>query len=119
MREAPESYGVPGVKSQPVGDRKAGVVWHTQGSGKSLSMVFYAGKIVLALDNPTILVLTDRNDLDDQLFDTFASSKQLLRQEPKQGREPRASERVALRRVGRSSLRDDPEVPALGREQRL
>jgi type I restriction enzyme, R subunit len=66
------------------GNRKGGVVWHTQGSGKSLSMVFYAGKIVLALNNPTILVITDRNDLDDQLFDTFSSSKQLLRQEPVQ-----------------------------------
>lgn len=64
------------------GDKKGGVVWHTQGSGKSLSMVFYTGKIVLALDNPTILVITDRNDLDDQLFDTFAASKSLLRQEP-------------------------------------
>ena len=82
--ESPESYGVPGVKNQPVGDRKGGVVWHTQGSGKSLSMVFYTGKIVLALDNPTILVITDRNDLDDQLFDTFAASRQLLRQEPVQ-----------------------------------
>jgi len=82
--EAPESYGVPGVSSQPKGDQKAGVVWHTQGSGKSLSMVFYTGKIVLALDNPTVLVITDRNDLDDQLFDTFAASSQLLRQEPKQ-----------------------------------
>ena len=66
------------------GDRKGGVVWHTQGSGKSLSMVFYTGKIVLALYNPTILVITDRNDLDDQLFDTFAASKQLLRQDPVQ-----------------------------------
>jgi type I restriction enzyme R subunit len=66
------------------GDQKAGVVWHTQGSGKSLSMVFYTGKIVLALDNPTVLVITDRNDLDDQLFDTFAANAQLLRQEPKQ-----------------------------------
>ena len=82
--EDPSSYGVAGVKSQPEGDRKGGVVWHTQGSGKSLSMVFYTGKIVLALDNPTILVITDRNDLDDQLFDTFAASTQLLRQEPKQ-----------------------------------
>mgnify|MGYP000883427378 FL=1 len=84
VMESPESYGVPGVKSQPVGDRKGGVVWHTQGSGKSLSMVFYTGKIVLALDNPTVVVITDRNDLDDQLFDTFAASKQLLRQEPVQ-----------------------------------
>lgn len=78
------SYGLSDVPKQPKGDRKAGVVWHTQGSGKSLSMVFYTGKIVLALNNPTILVITDRNDLDDQLFDTFAASSQLLRQEPKQ-----------------------------------
>ena len=84
VRESPESYGVPGVKSQPKGDRKGGVVWHTQGSGKSLSMVFFTGKIVLAMDNPTVLVITDRNDLDDQLFDTFAASTQLLRQEPRQ-----------------------------------
>lgn len=84
VTESPESYGVVGVKKQPVGDRKGGVVWHTQGSGKSLSMVFYTGKIVLTLDNPTVLVITDRNDLDDQLFDTFAASKQLLRQDPVQ-----------------------------------
>lgn len=70
--------------SSSSGDRKGGVVWHTQGSGKSLSMVFFAGKVILALDNPTVVVITDRNDLDDQLFDTFASSKQLLRQEPVQ-----------------------------------
>lgn len=73
------------VKASGVdGDRKGGVVWHTQGSGKSLSMVFYSGKIVLNLNNPTILVITDRNDLDDQLFDTFASATQLLRQTPVQ-----------------------------------
>ena len=66
------------------GDRKGGVIWHTQGSGKSLSMVFYTGKLVSALNNPTIVVITDRNDLDDQLFDTFANSRQLLRQEPVQ-----------------------------------
>lgn len=68
-------------------DKKVGVVWHTQGSGKSLSMVFYAGLIVTnpQFSNPTIVVLTDRNDLDSQLFGTFcASSKLLLRQEPKQ-----------------------------------
>jgi len=82
--ESPGDYGLPDVKAQPTGDRKGGVIWHTQGSGKSLSMVFYTGKIVLALDNPTIVVITDRNDLDDQLFDTFASSTQLLRQEPVQ-----------------------------------
>lgn len=84
VMEPPSEYGLPDVKKQPIGDKKGGVVWHTQGSGKSLSMVFYTGKIVLALDNPTILVITDRNDLDDQLFDTFAGSTQLLRQEPKQ-----------------------------------
>ncbi|OSK55063.1 type I site-specific deoxyribonuclease HsdR, partial [Escherichia coli E1114] len=72
------------VNAQKTGDRKAGVVWHTQGSGKSLSMVFYTGKIVLALDNPTVVVITDRNDLDDQLFGTFSSATQLLRQTPKQ-----------------------------------
>jgi type I restriction enzyme R subunit len=84
VAQTPASYGLGDVRTQPRGDRKAGVVWHTQGSGKSLSMVFYTGKIVLALNNPTILVITDRNDLDDQLFDTFAASSQLLRQEPKQ-----------------------------------
>jgi type I restriction enzyme R subunit len=66
------------------GDRRVGVVWHTQGSGKSLSMVFYSGKVVLALDNPTIVVITDRNDLDDQLFETFDACQQLLRQQPRQ-----------------------------------
>jgi type I restriction enzyme R subunit len=68
------------------GDRRAGVVWHTQGSGKSLSMVFYAGKIIghPAMENPTLVVLTDRNDLDDQLFGTFAACHDLLRQTPEQ-----------------------------------
>jgi type I restriction enzyme, R subunit len=84
VKESPANYGLPDIVSQPVGDKKGGVVWHTQGSGKSLSMVFYTGKIVLAMDNPTVVVITDRNDLDDQLFDTFAGSKQLLRQEPVQ-----------------------------------
>jgi type I restriction enzyme R subunit len=82
QQEPPARYGLLGVDNQPIGDRKGGVVWHTQGSGKSLSMVFYTGKLVLAMDNPTIVVITDRNDLDDQLFDTFAASKQLLRQTP-------------------------------------
>ncbi|MCK5661621.1 MAG: HsdR family type I site-specific deoxyribonuclease, partial [Methanosarcinales archaeon] len=69
------------------GNRKGGVVWHTQGSGKSISMLFYTAKLVLSLNNPTIVVITDRNDLDDQLFDTFAASKQLLRQEPMQAKD--------------------------------
>lgn len=73
-------------KGEGYGSRKAGVIWHTQGSGKSLSMVFYDGKLITApaMQNPTIVVITDRNDLDDQLFDTFAASMQLLRQEPVQ-----------------------------------
>lgn len=84
LQEDPANYGLPAASDQPKGDRKAGVVWHTQGAGKSLSMVFYTGKIVRALNNPTILVINDRNDLDDQLFDTFAGNGDLLRQPPKQ-----------------------------------
>ena len=84
LQEDPANYGLPAASNQPKGDRKAGVVWHTQGAGKSLSMVFYTGKIVRALSNPTILVINDRNDLDDQLFDTFAGNGDLLRQPPKQ-----------------------------------
>lgn len=68
------------------GDRKVGVVWHTQGSGKSLSMVFYAGQIIThpEMKNPTLVILTDRNDLDDQLFGTFGNCQELLRQKPVQ-----------------------------------
>ncbi|MDE0623131.1 MAG: type I restriction endonuclease subunit R [Bryobacterales bacterium] len=68
------------------GDRRIGVIWHTQGSGKSLTMAFYAGRIIreLAMGNPTIVVLTDRNDLDDQLFTTFSRCADLLRQPPVQ-----------------------------------
>ncbi len=86
VEEDPQKYGLPGVKDQPKGDRKAGVVWHTQGSGKSLAMVFYAGLLVVnrEMENPTIVVITDRNDLDDQLFGAFAAGRNLLRQEPKQ-----------------------------------
>lgn len=66
------------------GDRRVGVVWHTQGSGKSLTMTFYAGRIIRepAMENPTLVVLTDRNDLDDQLFGTFSRCRELLRQPP-------------------------------------
>lgn len=75
------------VKAAGVGgDKRVGVVWHTQGSGKSLTMAFYAGRVVLhpAMENPTLVVLTDRNDLDDQLFGTFARCHELLRQPPMQ-----------------------------------
>ncbi|MFO0773208.1 MAG: type I restriction endonuclease subunit R [Nitrospiraceae bacterium] len=76
------------------GDRRVGVVWHTQGSGKSLTMAFYAGRVILhpTMANPTIVVLTDRNDLDDQLFGTFAQCRDLLRQDPVQ-----ATDRADLR----------------------
>ena len=79
------------------GDRRVGVVWHTQGSGKSLTMAFYAGRVILhqAMANPTIVVLTDRNDLDDQLFGTFARCRDLLRQPPVQAAD-RADLRVKL-----------------------
>lgn len=72
--------------SSPDGDRRIGVVWHTQGSGKSLSMLFYAGKIIThgAMENPTLVVITDRNDLDEQLFSTFSANSVLLRQKPVQ-----------------------------------
>jgi type I restriction enzyme R subunit len=79
------------------GDRRIGVVWHTQGSGKSLTMAFYAGRIIRepAMENPTVVVLTDRNDLDDQLFATFSRCKELLRQPPVQA-ESRAHLRELL-----------------------
>ena len=79
------------------GDRRIGVVWHNQGSGKSLTMAFYAGAIVRepAMNNPTIVVLTDRNDLDDQLFGTFSRCQELLRQSPTQA-ESRADLRGKL-----------------------
>ena len=79
------------------GDRRVGVVWHTQGSGKSLTMAFYAGRIIRepAMENPTLVLLTDRNDLDDQLFGTFSRCSELLRQPPVQA-ESRAHLRELL-----------------------
>ena len=96
------------------GDQRVGVVWHTQGSGKSLSMAFYAGKLVQQpeMANPTLVVLTDRNDLDDQLFGTFAGCQDLLRQTPGAGREPRRPAGQAAGRLGRRRLHHHPEVPA-------
>ncbi|MDQ6999573.1 MAG: type I restriction endonuclease subunit R, partial [Mariprofundus sp.] len=86
VREDPAYRGLASVEKQPVGDKKIGVAWHTQGSGKSLSMVFYAGRLVVepAMKNPTLVILTDRNDLDDQLFTTFSNCTSLLRQTPVQ-----------------------------------
>ena len=82
--------------TSPQGDRRIGVVWHTQGSGKSLLMSFYAGQVIKhpAMGNPTLVVLTDRNDLDDQLFNTFSLCKDLLRQTPQQ-----AEDRDHLRKL--------------------
>ena len=99
--EADEARGVHETGRRPggePGDRRIGVVWHTQGSGKSLTMAFYAGAIVRepAMENPTIVVLTDRNDLDDQLFGTFARCRDLLRQDPVQA-ETRAHLRDLLK----------------------
>jgi type I restriction enzyme R subunit len=72
------------IASSKNGDGRGGVIWHTQGSGKSLSMVFYSGKLIIEpkMENPTLVLLTDRNDLDEQLYDTFTNCQQLLRQEP-------------------------------------
>ncbi|MGN5534223.1 type I restriction endonuclease subunit R [Acinetobacter sp. Lyrl_1] len=72
--------------ANPNGDKKAGVVWHTQGSGKSISMCCYAGKLLQqpAMHNPTLLIVTDRNDLDGQLFETFSNAQELLKQTPVQ-----------------------------------
>jgi type I restriction enzyme R subunit len=79
-------YVAQAMKGGQAGDRRIGVVWHTQGAGKSLSMAFYTGRLVLhpAMENPTIVVITDRNDLDDQLFGTFSRCSEILRQTPEQ-----------------------------------
>ncbi len=92
--DTPGRYEAGGKPGGEPGDRRVGVVWHTQGSGKSLTMAFYAGRVILhpAMENPTLVVLTDRNDLDDQLFGTFARCRDLLRQPPVQ-----AADRADLR----------------------
>jgi len=81
LRETGVGYVTRKQPGGQTGDRRIGVVWHTQGSGKSLTMAFYAGRIIRepAMENPTIVVLTDRNDLDDQLFGTFSRCQDLLR----------------------------------------
>lgn len=96
MAERPEAFDLPSVTDYAQGDRRIGVIWHTQGSGKSLLMAFYAGQIIKhpAMENPTLVVLTDRNDLDDQLFATFSMCKDLLRQTPQQ-----AADRDELRKL--------------------
>ena len=97
VADEPSYYELGRKLGGALGDRRIGVVWHTQGTGKSLTMAFYAGRIIRepAMGNPTIVVLTDRNDLDDQLFGTFANCQDLLRQPPVQA-ENRADLRVKL-----------------------
>ncbi|MCB9082320.1 MAG: type I restriction endonuclease subunit R [Lewinellaceae bacterium] len=84
------------IASSETGDQRGGVIWHTQGSGKSLSMVFYSGKLIVdpRMENPTLVILTDRNDLDEQLHETFTNCQQLLRQEPQ-----KAESRQDLRKL--------------------
>lgn len=98
--EEPSAYGLPGVENYPKGDKRIGVIWHTQGSGKSLLMAFYAGQLVRhpEMENPTIVVITDRNDLDDQLFGTFSMCRDLIRQTPIQA-DSRDDLRSALNRA--------------------
>lgn len=94
-QEPPRPSGTPPMEGN-VGDRRGGVIWHTQGSGKSLSMVFFSGKLIIEprMENPTLVILTDRNDLDEQLHDTFTNCQQLLRQEPQ-----KAEDRQDLRKL--------------------
>ena len=103
LREGGGRYASGSVPGGDPGDRRIGVVWHTQGSGKSLTMAFYAGRIVHepAMENPTVVVLTDRNDLDDQLFATFSRCRDLLGQPPVQA-------------AGRADLRSRLAVDAGG-----
>jgi type I restriction enzyme R subunit len=96
VQESKGTYFAKGQKDAKPGDRWVGVVWHTQGSGKSLTMAFYTGRVILhpAMENPTLVVITDRNDLDDQLYGTFARCHELLRQQPVQ-----AENRTQLREL--------------------
>lgn len=88
--------------TKPDSDHRVGVVWHTQGSGKSLSMVFYSGKLMLERDlrNPTVVVVTDRNDLDDQLFGTFGNCTDLLRETPQQAESREHLQELLRREAG-------------------
>ncbi len=102
VREDPAHYGLPSARAQKPGDRRVGVIWHTQGSGKSLLMAFYAGCLVKhpLLENPTLVVITDRNDLDDQLFATFSMCRDLIRQTPVQAQSREDLQRLLDRAAG-------------------
>ncbi|MCC2971186.1 type I restriction endonuclease subunit R [Massilia sp. IC2-476] len=101
-QEDPADYGLSSVRTQGKGDKRAGVIWHTQGSGKSLLMAFYAGQLVKhpAMANPTLVVLTDRNDLDDQLFSTFSMCRDLIRQTPVQAESREDLQKILSRASG-------------------
>jgi type I restriction enzyme R subunit len=124
VREGEGIYFAKGQKGAKPGDRRVGVVWHTQGSGKSLTMAFYAGRVVLhpAMENPTLVVITDRNDLDDQLYGTFACCHELLRQQPMQAQSranlrellTTASGGVVFTAVHKFFPSDDEDLPAPG-----
>ena len=111
VRHAVESTA---TATSPDGDRRIGVIWHTQGSGKSLLMAFYAGQIIAhpAMENPTIVVITDRNDLDDQLFGTFAMCRDLLRQTPQQADSREDLQKSSDPPFRRRGVHDHPEVHA-------
>ncbi len=102
VKEDPQAFGFQSVQAQSEGDRRAGVIWHTQGSGKSLLMAFYAGQLVKhpAMQNPTLVVLTDRNDLDEQLFATFLMCRDLIRQTPVQAESREDLQRLLQRASG-------------------
>ncbi len=102
LRDEPAKYGLPVIESQQQGDKRIGVIWHTQGSGKSLLMAFYAGQVIAhpAMENPTLVVVTDRNDLDDQLFGTFSMCRDLLRQTPQQADNRENLKQILSRPVG-------------------
>ena len=102
LAEDPADYGLSSAASQEKGDRRIGVIWHTQGSGKSLLMAFYAGQIIAhpAMENPTLVIITDRNDLDDQLFGTFAMCRDLLRQAPQRADSREDLQQILTRAAG-------------------
>lgn len=129
MAEEPRHYGLPSAADHALGDKRIGVIWHTQGSGKSLLMAFYAGLLVRepGLENPTIIVLTDRNDLDDQLYGTFSQCRDLIRQTPMQAESrddlraklDRAAGGVIFTTIQKFAVADDDQLPAVSERQNI
>lgn len=129
LKEDPRNYGLPTAENHRPGDKRIGVIWHTQGSGKSLLMAFYAGLLVRRpeLENPTVVVITDRNDLDDQLFGTFALCSDLIRQTPQQANSrdhlrellDRASGGVIFTTIQKFAPADADEYPAISERDNI